>query len=446
MSAQVDEILEDLAQESRAFQDQLDQRLRQLRIDRRARELLDLEARPAPTPIDVATLSEVLHRPRPPRDRITGLAPWEGSTLITAQRKVGKTTTLGNLARCLFTGEDFLDRFPVRPVEGAIGFLNYEVSAAQLARWLDELDVDRERLVTVNLRGRSNPLADPDDRASLAEALRSRQVETLIVDPFGRAFTGDNQNDAGQVTKFLTDLDVFARAEVGAVDLFLTNHAGWNGERSRGSTALEDWADSLWRLVRPDETDPARFFSAFGRDVEVDEDRLDFDEATRRLSLSGTGSRRQAAASDKFESLVDAVVNVVTLMPEANGSEVGRRLKTDGFPAQNGDARKALAEAVERGLLVVEEGKRGAKCYRIARPSPGLGQLPPSPDAQNDEIPGLTRGYVQPSPTYPDLAPGDVNPPSPTPYRGEGVGGLPQNTTPTNSPEQAEGTPSGGPR
>ena len=90
---------------------------------------------------------------------------------MVAQRKTGKTTFNLNLTRCLITGEDFLGRFPVRRIDGRVGFLNFEVSAAMLARWADDVGVPRDRLYLVNLRGRRNPLGVEDDRAKLAKQL-----------------------------------------------------------------------------------------------------------------------------------------------------------------------------------------------------------------------------------------------------------------------------------
>jgi hypothetical protein len=54
----------------------------------------------------------------------------------------------------------------------------------------------------------------------------------------------------------LTGLDMFARSEVGARDLIVTTYAGWNGERSRGSAALEDRADSIITLTRAEDGTP----------------------------------------------------------------------------------------------------------------------------------------------------------------------------------------------
>jgi AAA domain len=109
-----------------------------LRVYEIARDKLAAEKQPPSPPFDAGTLADVLTRPADPPARVVGLIPWEASTLVVAQRKTGKTTLMLNLARCLLTGEDFLGRFPVRPISGSVGFLNYEVSAAQLARWADE--------------------------------------------------------------------------------------------------------------------------------------------------------------------------------------------------------------------------------------------------------------------------------------------------------------------
>ncbi len=107
--------------------------LYRLKVRDRAQEMhRAAKAGPIP-PFDAGTLSEVLARPAQPPSRVDGLIPADASTEIVAQRKTGKTTLMLNLARALLTGEDFLGRFPVRPLQGQVAFLNYEVSAGQLA-------------------------------------------------------------------------------------------------------------------------------------------------------------------------------------------------------------------------------------------------------------------------------------------------------------------------
>jgi len=381
-------------------------KVRSLLVDRDARAIVAREGRDT-APFDAGTLAEVLARPDEPRARVEGVLPWKGSGLIVAQRKTGKTTLGLNLTRSLITGEPFLGSLAVRAIApGArVCLLNFEVSGGQLARWARDAGVPLDRLFLVNLRGRRNPLSDPEDRAELAALLRAQRVETLICDPFGRAYSGASQNDAGEVGAWLVSLDTFARAEVGALDVILTAHAGWNGERTRGSSALEDWADSIVTLTR-DEESGDRFIRATGRDVDLDEDRLDFDAETRTLSLSGSGSRKTSAASRHLADLALAVVAIVAEHGPLNGSGVAEHLRADDVPHQKGDHSKALKLAVEDGRLSFTLGSRGAKVYTISTDLPrhtptypsGVPATYPDPPYRG----GVGQGVAEGS-TYPGL-------------------------------------------
>lgn len=394
--------------EERLFAQLVAQEAGKLRVRAAARALVDAEERAAePTPaFDAGTLAEVLARPAEPPHRVDGLIPSEASTLIVAQRKTGKTTLELCLARSLIVGGDFLGRFDVRPIAGRVGFLNFEVSAGQLARWARDLGIPEDRLYLVNLRGRRNPLAHPEDRAMLAAALRSQQIETLIVDPFGRAYGGQSQNDSGEVGAWLTDLDYFARGEVGAVDLVLSAHAGWNGERTRGSSALEDWADSIITLTRDNDDDSVRFLRAMGRDVEVDEDRLSFDPFTRLLSMTGAGSRKVVAKVRHLEELVPAVVQVVKTTPGITGNKLTTALREAGHSCQRGDEIKAAALAVERGQLRIEPGPRNSKQYFTTgetSTSPDIPRHPPVGEVLTSPDLPLSTGGGQQGNSEPDL-------------------------------------------
>ncbi|MGW9426247.1 ATP-binding protein, partial [Streptomyces koyangensis] len=310
-------------------------------------------ADPAP-PFDDGLLGDILTRPPMPPDRIEGVMPWDASLLVIAQRKAGKTTLLLNAARSLLTGDPFLGRFATIPVTGRVAFMNYEVNAAQLGRWAYETGIDPDRLYTVNLRGRRNPLAHPEDRAELARRMQAHGVESVIVDPFGRAYTGTSQNDAGEVTAFLVDLDQFVRAEVGARDLILAVHAGWDGERTRGSSALEDWGDAFANLTVDDKDQ--RFFRAKGRDVEIDEDMLAYDAATRTLSLAGTGGRRAQRTITKVHELEVPITRVIRQNPDISVGKIRESLRNDKVPFQDADVTNALEALAARGRINRVEG------------------------------------------------------------------------------------------
>jgi hypothetical protein len=295
--------------------------------------------------------------------------------LVVAQRKTGKTTLMLNLACSLLTGRRVLGRFEVRPLSGRIAILNFEVSGPQLARWAHEVGVPQDRLFLVNLRGCRNPLSHPDDRARVAALLKEQQVECVIVDPFARAYGGTNQNDSGEVGAWLTDLDRFARAEVGALDLILTTHAGWNAERTRGASALEDWADSVVTMTRGGNKDEdTRYLRAIGRDVHLDEDQLHFDPETRLLSLTGTGSRTSTRKKAKVEALLIPIELSVAEHPGVWMTDLIagiRQQVEDGkldVSFQDDDVRKAAKLAAEQGLILRNEGGPGkpTKHYPVA--------------------------------------------------------------------------------
>lgn len=348
------------------FDEEVERAARRMRVREAAQQIVTAErlAKVAVPDLDAGTLAEVLARPAEPPYRAERLLPWEASALVVAMRKRGKTSLLANLARSLLAGEPFLGRFAVRPVTGRVAVLNFEVPGAMLARWMDDLGPPADRLVLVNLRGRPNPLVAGPGRDALATYLRGQQVESLFVDPFGRAFTGTSQNDAGEVQAFLTNLDVFARSEVGARDLVLTAHAGWDGERTRGSTALEDWADTIVTLTKGKaEGDDARYLSAIGRDVEVEEDRLEFDPVTRRLTMTGSGSRSMVAQREQVEEALRAVLG---LLAEESGQS--QRSLERGVGARAAVVREAARLGIERGLLTTRvEG--AARLHYLVRPA-----------------------------------------------------------------------------
>ncbi|WP_043347160.1 ATP-binding protein [Beutenbergia cavernae] len=351
------------------FEAEVEHELRRLRIRKTATERLRIEtAERASEPLDVTTLAHQLERPAPARWRIGGLVAADGSTLLSAQRKTGKTTLALNAVRSILEGCPFLGRFDVAPVSGAVAFLNFEVSRDTFNLWASEVGVDASRLLPVHLRGRLNPLVHPEEREQLARSLRERETEVVVVDTFTRAFRGASENDAAEVGRFLTDLDVFVRGEVGATDLILTAHTGWNGERSRGSSALEDWPDSIITLRRDaDGDDSTRYFSAFGRDVEVEEDALSFDPRTRALSLTGAGSRRQAKAVREESEHMVTIQRI--LLSHAEGLSGADLYREAGKPT-SGPFTRARERLAGLGVVVADKrsGRGGGMTYKLADP------------------------------------------------------------------------------
>jgi hypothetical protein len=364
------------------FFDRVDEEVQKLRVREAARKQLESERQDGVDTYDAGLLQDILDRPAEEPYRIAGLIPSNGATLVVAQRKTGKTTLMLNLARTLVTGELFLAKFPVLPVAGRIALLNFEVSGAQLASWAQQVGVPVDKLFIVNLRGRRNPLTHYEDRLRLAALLQDQAVEALIIDPFGRACGSTNQNDSGEVSQWLVDVDRFARAEVGATDLILTTHAGWNAQRTRGSSVLEDWADSVITMTRDEKDEDARYFRAIGRDVQVDEDRLRYDPQTRLLSLTGSGSRKQNHQDSKVELLIPFALDHVRVHPGASVADIIRGLREQrgaaGVAFQDNDVRQACRLAEKTGRLRRVSGGSGkaTRHFVIDDESTGVGPGP----------------------------------------------------------------------
>jgi len=173
--------------------------------------------------------------------------------------------------------------------------------------------------------------------------------------------------------------------QAGVREVILTAHAGWDQERTRGSTALEDWPDSIVTMTRDPDTDE-RFVRAMGRDVDLHEDRLDYDPQTRRLTLSGTGNRKQVRAAERGDRLAAAVREILTADPGVNVTGIEKALKDRGESLQKGDTSKACRVAAEHGWIQRQQKGRSVLHF----PSPN-GQAPTPPDAPPGQVP-----------TYPD--------------------------------------------
>ena len=328
-----------------------------LRIRERARDVVQGEraAERLSTLPDPATLTELQTRPRDRvRWRVDGLLPAEGNATLTAVRKTGKTTMIGNLVASLADGKAFLDRFIVRPVAGTVFILNYEVSEATATEWLRPLDiVHTDRVVMLTVRGRGVPLLSDAGAEWLITMLRTHDAEVGIIDPAGRAFTsagGLNENDNSEVLRFTGRLDEI-KTEAGVGELVLPIHgnrgATEGAERSRGASAWADWPDALWQLTTDE--NHLRYLSAFGRDVDVSETKLSFDSATRRLIVTG-GSRRV----ERLRLVLDDIIELVGGHPGWTGRAIEQRIVADG--GGRNAARDALQYLVERGQVRADAG------------------------------------------------------------------------------------------
>jgi hypothetical protein len=350
------------------------------------------------------------------RWRITGVLPEDGRGLLIAKKKVGKTHLAVNLAWSLLTGEPFLGVFGVQRA-ARVAYVNGEVSAAMFAGWARDVGIPGDRLVLANTRGRPNPVRDDATAGQFAAALHAFAPDVLVLDTFGRFFTGHSQDDASDVAAFLNRLDLLAEL-AGVHEVLLVAHAGWSEHnRARGSSALEDWPDSIIRLtaIEQDGVPVERFVSADGRDVDVEERRLRYDPQTRRLSLAD-GTRAETRAEVRVADLAKRVPGLLTDEPLTKtelAAALGHR-RSDAFKAVDHAALTGLIEGDDSeptkfatpqvpGSPLYKNGNREPGSERAGNSTGGQGGA--APDAAGVPQVPEPSGNREPGPTLPVPAP-----------------------------------------
>lgn len=271
-----------------------------------------------------------------------------GNTTCTAMFKTGKTVMQLNLAKALVDGGQFLGKFKVKPSEGRVAVWNYELSRDMFREWCRDIGFKSPgRMCPLTLRGYRVPIWIERGERWCIELLKSLEVSTWIVDPFGRAFRGagsENAND--DVGEFLESLD-YIKEQAGVVDLFMSVHMGRgeieeNAEHARGATVLDDWPDGRWLLTK-DGSD--RYFRADGRDVSMGAHVLQFNEGTRELTLSDV-SRQDNRVMRHAGFCVDALRNA--------GEPLSSSELKDQMSGNNTHKAEGIRMAVSLGWVTVE--------------------------------------------------------------------------------------------
>jgi AAA domain len=230
---------------------------------------------------------------------IDGIWPKSGKVLLAAQYKAGKSTLRDNAVRCLADGGLFLGKFDTEVVtDTTVVVIDLELSQGMMRRWLRDQGIENQsRIKVIPMRGQAHSLnlTLPEVRARWAKYVINLGAAVVILDCMRPILDALNLSEDKDASKFLTGFDAMT-AEADVQDTMVIHHMGHTGERARGDSGILGWGDALWKMVRKDD-DPAsqRYFSAFGRDVEVPESELTYNPITRALTITG-GSRKHTAA------------------------------------------------------------------------------------------------------------------------------------------------------
>lgn len=347
-----------------------------------AEKLADL---PIPTPTRLDVFLEQPDEPTP--YLIQGLHPQGGRVVLAAQAKTGKTTLVGNTTRALVDGEPFLDRFEVAPVQRIL-IIDNELHPNMLRRWLRDQGIENTRKVElIPLRGNLSAfnILDPATRTKWAKTLGA--ADLVIFDclrPAMDALGLDENHDAGRFLEAFDELTT----EAHITNTLIVHHMGHAGERSRGDSRIIDWPDANWKLTREGQDDEdlaefqPRYLSANGRDVDLPQTVLQFDQITRRLTAL-EGTKKQIRARE----------NMLLVLGElAAGEALTKKELEDRLAADTrltrGEVRTAVKDAQKAGYLSVSKGngnshihtitwagQQFAETPRYADPSPRIGKV-----------------------------------------------------------------------
>lgn len=256
------------------------------------------------------TLTAELAKPDEPIFYIIDqLWPTGANISLTATYKAGKTSTINNIVKALTDNQPLFNHFHTHHT-GRIGIWNYEVSANQIRQWIREVNIrNTDNISLLNMRGHTWPLSSQYVIDNTIQWLADNNITTWIIDPLARAFVGSGDENSNQdVGTFLDTLD-YIKDQAGVANLLIAAHTGRNAEqgnnRARGASRFDDWVDARWMLTK--DNDGQRWFSADGRDVTIDESRLDYDDTNRSQTIH-TGIGKKETAKTNTEQRVYTII------------------------------------------------------------------------------------------------------------------------------------------
>jgi len=170
--------------------------------------------------------------------------PKRGKCLLYAPAKSGKSYLCLQLARCVGSGESFLE---LPTTKGSVMYVQFELGEEILQRRMkEETKKDYDNVFVGTAFDLKLDTQDGKDR--LWKALEAIKPNVLILDPKIRMIVGDEDKSVEMVpvTNFLDKV-----IEKFNCSIFITDHSGKDeSKRGRGSSIWEDWVDSYIRMKR----------------------------------------------------------------------------------------------------------------------------------------------------------------------------------------------------
>lgn len=222
---------------------------------------------------------------------IDGLLHYQGSLLVSAAFKTGKTTMAFNMVHALTTGDPFLNEFSV-PQPLKVAYFDLELGKRMARKWFIDIQPDTSLVMYSDLKGQGRKLDVRSDAryAQIVDLLKRNSIDVVIVDPLSAlcASLGISENSNEEVRPLLDRLDAVVQ-EAGCKGLIVIHHTGKDETKgARGASAFQDWSSVNAYLTKPTEHGLSKFM-AKGRDVDVKPIELEYEAPTRKLYTYGGG-------------------------------------------------------------------------------------------------------------------------------------------------------------
>lgn len=353
-------------------------RVEALKVEREAREQVEAEeaARLWKPPVREGIATFLAAEPAVPSFHVEGLWPHGGTVVLEAAKKWGKSTMVRNLVESVIGGRAFLDRFEVTSPFTKAVVIDMELTHRQAWNYWQGAALRDDQMELWRIRGSSGTMAlrDPRVRGQVVARLRDSGADLVVLDPLGPVlrvcgFEENSNDDVGR----LLDIWDEVLADAGVTASMIPHHMGHGAERARGASVIGDKADAIWTgtyAVQGEDSGP-RFLKARGRDVELESSQVDYDPATRAMTMSLDPTRRSDVSKSKREEK-----KVAAEMERVGQARAALEANPSGFPSVrafkdhlgvtwDGTRWRAIREALEAegliqagvpGFIPLEEG------------------------------------------------------------------------------------------
>ena len=296
---------------------------------------------------------------------------WKGgialrhSTLLVAEPKIGKTTTLSILIRSLQDGSDFLGRTTRESRTLIVSEESEPLWASR--RNLFGLD-DHLAVMLRPMRARPSAAQWPNFISHVAENAISHGANLVVFDTLAKFAPWRNENDAAEVIESMLPLD--ALMECGLALLFVQHASkadGGKGRAARGSNALTGAVDIVLELRRyrpSDLRDRRRKVASLGRFSDPEEYTIALSNCGLRYALCDQSADAGASSHCAFNNHL--LASVLPTTPPGLTAEEVHKLLPKGRP-RRGDVMEELRAGARSGTWLQNGTGKSNDAFRFWR-------------------------------------------------------------------------------